>query len=175
MFKKIIIGICILIAGIFGLAAMKPSEMNVSREILVSATPEVLFPYINNSKKSYEWMPWAENDPGVEIKFTGPEEGVGAASNWSGKNMGTGASEVVESVPNQIVKTKLTYKQPFEMSQLAEISLTPSAGGTMVKWSISGHQNFFFRLMGVFVNCDKMIGKEFEKGLNKLKTLAEAK
>jgi hypothetical protein len=100
---------------------------------------------------------------------------VGAKSTWSGKEMGEGTSLVIESIPNQSVKTKLDYTKPFEMSQTATVSLAPTNGGTRVEWSVSGHNNFFFRLMGVFVNCDKMVGGEFEKGLAKLKTLAESK
>ena len=175
MFKKIGIGFGIIIAGILILAAFQPREMNVGRELVIAASPEVLFPYMNNSQKSYEWMPWAEGDPGIEIKYSGPSEGVGSKSNWNGKKMGIGSSEVVESVMNKIVKTKLEYTKPFEMSQLAEISLTPTAGGALVKWGVSGQNNYFFRLIGIFVNCDNMIGREFEKGLSKLKSLTEAK
>ncbi|OQW55038.1 MAG: hypothetical protein A4S09_17050 [Proteobacteria bacterium SG_bin7] len=175
MIKKILIGLGVIVGGILLFAAVKSPEMNVSREIVISAAPEALFPYINSAKKSYDWMPWAESDPSVEIKYSGPDEGVGATSSWKGKEMGVGTSEVVESVANQVVKTKLTYTEPFAMSQLAEVSLTPISGGTLVKWSVSGHSNYFFRLMGIFVNCDDMIGKEFEKGLNKLKTLTENK
>jgi hypothetical protein len=175
MLKKIGMVLGTAVVGVLLWAAVKPAHMMTSREITISATPEKLFPYINNSKLSYDWMPWAESDPGVEVKYSGPLEGVGSSSSWSGKQMGKGTSEVIESITNQIVKTKLTYTEPFAMSQLAEISLSPTSGGTLVKWSVSGESNFFFRLMGVFVDCDKMIGGEFEKGLKKLKSIAEAK
>jgi hypothetical protein len=173
MFKKIGLGLGVVLAAVLAFAAFKSGEMHVSREILISAAPEALFPYINNSQKSYEWMPWAEGDPDMEIKYTGPLEGTGSKSTWNGKQMGEGSSEVVESIPNQVVKTKLEYTKPFQMSQLAEVSLTPTTNGTIVKWSVSGHNNYFFRLISIFVNCDKMIGGEFEKGLNKLKSIAE--
>lgn len=175
MFKKIVIGLAIVIAGILVTAGLKSNHMLVTRQMVIASSPENLFPYINNSQKSYEWMPWAEGDPGLEIKYSGPPEGVGAKSSWKGKEMGVGSSEVVESVINQVVKTKLEYTEPMQMSQLAEISLAPAAGGTLVKWSVSGDYNYFFRLMGIFVDCDKMIGGEFEKGLNKLKSLVESK
>lgn len=175
MIKKVFTGFGALVILVLIFAALKSPEMKVSREIVLNATPEAIFPYINNSKKSYEWMPWAEGDPGLEMNYSGPPEGVGAASNWKGKEMGVGNSLVVESIPNQVVKTKLEYTEPFAMSQLAEISLSPIAGGTKVIWSVSGNNNYFFRLMSVFMDCDKMIGGEFEKGLNKLKTLTETK
>ena len=175
MFKKISLVLGVLVAGVLIFTAFKSDEMYVSREMVILASPEALFPYINNTQKSYEWMPWAEGDSGIEIKYSGPLEGIGAKASWNGKQMGVGTSEVVESIANKVVKTKLEYTKPFEMSQFAEISLTQSTGSTLVKWSVSGHKNYFFRLMGLFMNCDKMIGGEFEKGLNKLKLLTENK
>jgi hypothetical protein len=174
MLKKFFIVLGVFVTAVLVAAAFKSPEMKVTRNIVVAAAPEAIFPYINNSKKAYEWMPWADGDPGIEINFSGAAEGVGAISSWSGKQMGVGNSEVVESVPNQVVKTKLSYTKPFEMSQMAEISLSPAESGTKVTWSVSGHNNFFFRVMGLFMNCDKMIGGEFEKGLGRLKALAES-
>lgn len=89
--------------------------------------------------------------------------------------MGTGQAVVTESILNKSVVTQLTYTKPMVMTQLAEISLEPTAGDTRVKWSVDGHNGFFFRLMGIFINMDKMIGGEFEKGLAKLKVLVESK
>lgn len=175
MLKIILLSIGGIVGVILVLAALKPAQVNISRELLISASPEVLFPYINNSKKSYEWMPWAEIDPGVEIKYSGPEEGVGASSSWVGNKMGVGKSEVVESVPNQVVKTRLIYTKPYEMNQLAVVSLTPTNGSTLVKWSVDGHNNFFFRILCVFMDFDKIVGDQFITGLNKLKTIAEKK
>jgi uncharacterized protein YndB with AHSA1/START domain len=173
--KKLGVAFGIIVIGILFVAAFKSAEMHVSRETVIAASPETLFAFVNNSKKSYEWMPWAAMDPQMQLQFSGPSEGVGAKSEWNGKEMGAGTSVVVASVPNETVSTRLDYTKPFEMSQIAEVSLSPVAGGTRVQWSASGHNNFFFRLISIFVDCDKMIGGEFEKGLAKLKTLAEGK
>ncbi len=175
MFKKILITLVIAI-GIFAIyVATRPSEMLIAREIVIKASPEVIFPYLNNSQKANGWMPWKDSDPGVVMNYAGPEEGVGSRSSWESEGqMGTGEALVVESVANHSVKTQLTYTKPFQMLQLAEISLAPVSGGTKVRWSVSGHNNFFFKLMGVFMNCDKMVGGEFEKGLLKLKAQVES-
>ncbi len=119
MIKKIIIGLGIVITGLLITAAFKTEKMYISREITISAAPAKIFPYINNAKKSYEWMPWANGDTGIEINFSGPAEGLGASSSWNGKEMGVGSSEVIESIHNQTVRTKLTYTKPFEMNQTA--------------------------------------------------------
>ena len=176
MLVKILAVAALLVGGLFGYVAMLPTEMRVSREIIVSSSPETIFPLINNSKEANGWMPWKDSDPQVQMIYSGPDEGVGSKSSWDSKGqMGTGEALVVESVANQTVKTQLTYTKPFQMAQLAEISLSPVAGGTKVTWSVSGHKGFFFRLMGVFFSCDKMIGGEFEKGLSRLKSQVEGK
>ena len=106
MIKKFLMGLGLIVIGTFIIAALKPDEMNVAREISISATPEKLFPFLNNAKKSYEWMPWGDGDPGFEIKFSAPAKGIGLSSSWNGKEMGVSTSKVVESIPNQLVRTK---------------------------------------------------------------------
>ncbi len=174
MLKIILLASVVIIAGFLVTIALQSPEMFISRELLIRASPEVLFPYINNSKKTNEWMPWSESDPQAKMIYSGPDEGLGSISNWdSTGKMGTGRAEVVASEPNRSVQTQLTYTKPMEMSQLAEVSLTPAEQGTLVRWSVSGKNTFMGRLFCVFVNMDKMVGAEFEKGLKNLKTLAE--
>jgi hypothetical protein len=175
MLKKLLAVIILFVAAILINAAVRPAHFLVSRETVIQASPETIFPWINHSKKADSWMPWKDSDPGVTMTYSGPEEGVGSKSSWDSKGqMGTGEALVVESVPNTRVKTQLTYSKPFVMSQMAEMSLAPGANGTTVKWSVEGENTFFFRVLGTFMDCDKMIGGEFEKGLAKLKTQLES-
>lgn len=175
MFKKIIISLLVIVGLFLVYVALQPSDMHISRELLIKSAPEVIFPYINNSKKANDWMPWAEIDPQAKMNYSGPEEGVGSTSNWdSSGQMGTGQAVVVESVPNQVVKTELTYTKPMVMSQLSTISLLPSGEGTVVRWEVTGKNKFVGRLFCVFMNMDKVVGGQFEQGLSKLKAITEA-
>jgi uncharacterized protein YndB with AHSA1/START domain len=175
MITKILIVLGIVIAGLLIYAAAKPSGMFISRELLVKASPQVIFPFLNNSRKANEWMPWAEIDPKVTMSYAGPEEGVGSVSSWeSTGQMGVGKAEVVESVANQRVKTRLTYTKPMAMSQLAEFSLNPTPEGTVVRWSVSGNTPFVGRLFCIFMSMDKMVGGQFDKGLTELKDKVES-
>ncbi|MCX6108436.1 MAG: SRPBCC family protein [Proteobacteria bacterium] len=175
MLGKVVVVLGLIILVFFGYIYSRPATMLISRELLIKASPEKLFPYINNAQKSNEWMPWAESDPGVKMVYTGPQEGLGAISSWdSTGKMGTGQAEVVESVALKVVKTQLTYTKPMVMKQLAEVSLNPTAEGTVVRWSVTGENGFLGKLFGVLMNMDAMVGGEFEKGLGKLKAIAEA-
>ena len=177
MLKKIVLVLAILIAGLLIYAGVKEPAMNISRQLSIHASSEKIFPYINNTQKADEWMPWKDSDPTAVMNYSGPAEGVGAKSTWdSPGQMGTGQAEIIESIPNKSVKTQLTYTKPMTMAQVAEITLSPgaSADETLVTWSVNGHSTFIFRLIGIFMDCDKMVGGEFEKGLAKLKQIVEA-
>ncbi|MGE0172983.1 MAG: SRPBCC family protein [Oligoflexales bacterium] len=176
MVKKIALAAVVVVALFLIYVATQPSDYTVSREVTINAPAEAVFPYVNESQKMNSWNPWTEIDPNAKITFSGPEGGVGAATSWEGGDqLGTGTATVTESVPNQLVRTKLAYVKPFEMVQDSSVELTPAPGSTTrVKWSVNGHNTFVSRIFCVFMNMDEMVGGTFEKGLGKLKTMVEA-
>ena len=175
MFKIIGIGVLVIIVALVGYAAVQPSEYFISREISIRASADKIFPHLNNAKLMNAWSPWAELDPKAKMSFTGPEEGVGSRTSWAdGEQLGTGSATVVESVPNERVRTKLEYIKPFEGVQDAEMSIKPSGTGSLVIWSVRGQNNLIGRLMCMFMNMDKMVGGTFEKGLSTLKSRVES-
>lgn len=154
--------------------ALQSPQYQISRELLIKAKPEQIFPYINHARKSNEWMPWADLDPKMIMSYSGPDEGVGSKSFWvSEGSMGTGEALVVESIANSAVKSELSYIKPMTMKQTAIVSLHPTGEGTIVRWSVTGENQFIGRLISVVINMDKLVGGEFEKGLGKLKSLVE--
>ena len=174
MILKIVSIVGLAIIGVLIYAAMMPSDFSITRELKIKASAETLFPYINKSKMSNEWMPWKKSDPDAEMVYSGPAEGVGAKTSWDSKGrMGKGQALVVESVPQVSVKTELTYTRPMEMSQIAEISLHPDTEGTTVRWTVTGQNSFIGRVFCIFMNMDKMVGSQFEEGLAKLKQITE--
>jgi hypothetical protein len=175
MLIKIVVGLVVVIGGLLIYAAVKPPEWEVSREVVIKAPPEAVFPHINHSKMCQDWMPWAAEDPQIQISYSGPEQGVGSTASWTSPGkMGVGQATVITSDLNKEVRQKLTYQKPMEMEQLSIMSLTPTAEGTKLRWSASGNNKFFWRFITIFMNVDKMIGSSFEKGLNTLKTKVEA-
>lgn len=171
MLIKIVLAVTVVIIGILGYAGFQSPDYQVRREIEISAAPDVIFPHLNHSQKMNDWMPWKESDPGVQMEYSGPVEGVGSKSSWASEGpMGTGNAEIVESVPNETVVTKLEYTKPMTMSQMAKFTLAPApSGGTIVTWSVAGQNSFIGRVVCLFMNMDKMVGTQFEAGLEKLK------
>ena len=82
---------------------------------------------------------------------------------------------ITDTQPPQVVNMKLQFLKPMKATNTTKFSFTPDAQGTLVTWSMSGENGFMGKLFGVIVNCDKMVGGQFEQGLANLKALAGAK
>lgn len=174
MLKKILLGVIVVIAGFLVYVAVQPADYLIAREVVINAKPESIFSHLNNSKKLNAWMPWADSDPNVKMNYSGPTDGIGATTSWeSTGSMGVGRAVIIQSIANQNVKTQITYEKPMVMEQVSDMTLTAKNGGTAVKWSVVGKNSFMGRLFCTFMNMDKMVGGEFEKGLNKLKNIVE--
>lgn len=174
--KTVLSLIGIVLAVFVIVVLLQPSEFHVERSIEITAKPNKIFPHINNLKKANVWSPWAKLDPNIKQTYSGPEQGVGAQVSWTGNNqVGEGTMTIVESKLNQLVRNRLDFLKPMEGTSTADFTLKAEGNKTKVTWSIYGHNNFMAKAMSLIMNCDKMIGEQFEKGLADLKTTVEAK
>ncbi|TMH28754.1 MAG: polyketide cyclase [Betaproteobacteria bacterium] len=119
------------------------------------------------------WNPFDKKDPNVKGSYSGPANGPGAAYAFDGKEVGTGTIRIVESSAPRKVTMQLDMQKPIEGHNTVEFTLTPRGDATEVTWAMRGSSPYIAKLMGVFVNMDRMIGQHFETGLADLKSLAE--
>jgi hypothetical protein len=174
MLKKILIGLVVLLAGFFGFAAMQPDSYSVTRKIQIDAPPSAVFSQINSLKKFGEWSPWDKLDPAMKKSWTGPEAGVGQSYAWEGNDkVGKGKMSITQSEPDKKVAYALEFIEPFPSTAQTDLAISGTAAPVTVEWTMTGKQNLMGKAMGVFMNMDKMIGKDFEKGLAELKTVSE--
>lgn len=166
--------LAIAIAIVLLLAATKPNTFSVQRAAIVNAPPEKIFPLINDFHQWGTWSPYEHKDPAMKRTYSGAARGSGAVYAWEGdKNVGSGRMEILEaSAPSKIV-IKLDFFSPFEAHNTAEFTMLPQDDATRVTWRMHGPAPFMARIMHVFINIDKMVGKDFEVGLANLKRLAE--
>lgn len=175
MIKKILLALALIVAVVAVLAAFQPSTFHIERSISIAASPAALFPRLNDLRQTHEWSPWKEKDPKATYTFEGPAAGVGASQSWSGNSdVGAGRQTIVESRPNELVRLRLEFFKPMEGVCDAQFTLKPSGDRTVVTWSMSGANNYLGKVFCLFMNQDKMIGGEFEKGLATLKRTSEA-
>jgi hypothetical protein len=113
----------------------------------------------------------------VDMKRTYGETtaGEGATYAWEGnKQVGSGNMTITESRPDAFVGIRLEFVKPFKATNQTEFSFIPENGGTTVRWVMTGKNNFISKAMCLFMDMDKMIGGDFEKGLAGIKAAAEA-
>lgn len=174
MFKKILIAIVLVIAAVLIFAATRPDTFQVERAATIKAPPDKVFALINDFPNWQAWSPWEGLDPNMKRTMGATTQGKGAVYEWEGNgDVGKGRMEIVESTPPSKVGIQLDFIEPFEAHNTAEFTLTPEGDGTKVTWAMHGPMPYISKLMTLFVDMDKMIGKDFEAGLVKLKSVAE--
>ena len=176
MFKKILVGLAIVLILFFGVVSMQPADFRVERSATIAAPPATVFAQVDNLRNWEAWSPWAKLDPNMKTSYDGPTSGKGASYSWTGNSeVGEGSTTITESRPNELVRMKLEMLKPFAASNDVEFTFKPAQDQTNVTWSMSGQKNFMAKAMGLFMDCDKICGGQFEQGLAQLKTAAEAK
>lgn len=174
MLKKIILGLIFVVALILGLAATKPDNAHYERSLTMKAPPEKIFPFIQDFHQWPQWSPWEKVDPKMKRTYSGAENGKGAIYEWEGNDdVGSGRMEILEATPHSLVHIKLDFIKPFEGHNIADFTLAPDGDGTKVTWTMDGPQPFMGKVFCLFMNMDKMIGTQFETGLNNLKAASE--
>lgn len=175
MLKKILLAVGILLVVFIIVVALQPSDFRIVRSTQVSAPPERVFPLVNDFHQWQEWSPWAKLDPAAKNSFEGPSSGVGAIFRWSGNNeVGEGSMTITESKPSERILLRLEFLKPMAGTSLTEFTFQPQGDKTVVTWAMTGQNNFVGRAMCLVMNMDKMVGGQFEKGLETMKALAEA-
>jgi uncharacterized protein YndB with AHSA1/START domain len=166
--------LAIAIAIVLFLASTKPDTFSVQRAATMRVPPETIFALINDFHQWGKWSPWEHKDPAMQRTFSGAQSGKGSVYAWDGnKNVGSGRMEILEaSAPSKIV-IKLDFFKPFEGHNTAEFTMLPQGDATNLTWLMHGPAPFMSKLMQVFMNMDRMIGKDFEAGLANLKQATE--
>ena len=166
--------LAVAIAIVLILAARKPDSFSVRREAVIHAPQEKIFALVSDFRQWGGWSPWEHRDPAMKRNFSGAERGKGAVYAWDGnRNVGAGRMEILEAAAPSRVLIKLDFIKPFEGHNTAEFTMLPQGGATTVSWVMKGPAPFMAKVMHVFINMDRMIGKDFEAGLANLKRLAE--
>ncbi len=152
--------------------------MTVERSATINAPPQRVYALIEDFRQWERWSPWEELDPNMQHTYSGAERGVGAVHEWKGnKKAGEGRMEITDAESPRHVDLALTFIKPFKSENTTRFDLTETGGdspATKVTWSMRSPMNWMMRIMNVFMNMDKRIGADFEKGLAKLTTLAQS-
>ncbi len=172
--QKSVIGVVALVVLVAFYAAFQPDTFSVERAIIISAPPAKIFDLVDNFHDWAQWSPWEKMDPAMKKTFEGPESGEGAVYHWEGNDkVGEGTMTIVESKKNDHIKIKLEFLKPFKATNTATFSFQASDKQTLVTWGMTGKNNFMSKVMQLFTTMDKMVGNDFQNGLEGLKVLTQ--
>ncbi|GAB3623445.1 SRPBCC family protein [Mariniluteicoccus endophyticus] len=146
----------------------------VTRTTIIDALPGYVRPRIADLREWVHWSPWEDLDENLTRTYTGAESGVGQRYTWKGnKKAGEGSMEVVEA-DTQRVRIAVNFLKPFKSSSMSVFTLRPEGARTHVHWTMEGQQNALMGLVGHLYPMDRMMGRDLEKGLARLKAAVEA-
>lgn len=150
------------------------APFSISRSVRINAPADRIHALIEDLSAWQEWSPWEGLDANLDRTYSGPASGVGSRYAWNGnKDAGAGSMEITGSTPQRI-DVDLQFTKPWKAHNQVVLTLAPVGDATDVTWTMTGENKGIAALFAKVVNMDKMLGKDFEKGLAQLKAVAEA-
>lgn len=172
---RIVLSLVIIAAVLFAVGFLLPREVQVARSATIEASPQTIYPLINDLRTHQEWSPWLAQAEDVTLAYEGPDEGEGQTLRWASEDprVGSGSQTITETVENESVTTALDFGE--NGTGVALLSLEPAGEATEVTWTLDADvgPNPVGRWFGLFL--DGMVGDDYERGLAMLGELAVAR
>lgn len=180
MLEHVLIGVAGVLGLFVGVVALRPSAYRVVRTTEIAAPTELVFGVLNDLRQFAGVLvlfgtPWDRLDPQMQKTFAGSTAGVGQSLAWHGTKVGAGKMTIEGSVPGRKVRIRLAFVKPMESTATCELSIESTPTGSSVTWTMEGKHNFIGRAFGLFMNMDRMLGADLEKGLAELRLVTEGK
>jgi hypothetical protein len=178
MKKLLLVILCLLLVLIIGVVVgglMLDKNYELSRSIVIDASPKEIHKFVGDLKMWDQWTPWKDHDDSLEVKLEKQTSGVGARQTWSSKD---GDGELI------FTKWDKSTGVEYDMAFIAEGEKLPSTGAityeeigkkTKVTWSMKGE--IPLPVMGGWyaLTMEPVVGPYFDEGLAKLKDRIEKK
>lgn len=154
---------------------MADDTYTVERSAVIDAPAGHVFAQLEDFHRWPAWSPWEDLDPAMQRSYAGAEHGPGAVYAWSGnRKAGEGRMEITHLAEPHRLDIALRFEKPFKAHNEIRFELAPEGSGTLVTWTMTGRRTFATRVMGLVRSMDSMVGRDFEKGLARLKAVVEA-
>ncbi len=172
--KKIGLVIFVVLISLGFYVNVQSNELRVTRSLAITAPAEKIFEQVNNFHHWQKWSPWVKLDPNAQYEYAGSPKGVGSIFSWNGnKDIGQGSNSIVVSRPAELIQIKSDWIKPFKSTSTYEFMFQPQGNQAVVTWAMFGLKNFMMKAMSLVMDCDKMVGAQFEEGLGDLKRVVE--
>jgi hypothetical protein len=177
---KILLWIVLLLAGVIVLLLViglfTKKDYTVGRDIIINRSKASVFEYLKILKNQNKFSVWGSMDPNMRTQFTGTDGTEGFISAWDSdnKNVGKGEQEILKIVEGERIDYEIRFIKPFKSTNWAYITTASiNDDQTRVHWEFNAKMKYPMNLMLLFMNMEKMIGGDLEKGLQNLKSILE--
>jgi len=150
-----------------------PKTYKVERTVFIKSNPAVIYGLTSNFQQWHLWVPWTkEVDSSAVFEMVGEPAKVGTSWKWRGKVLGNGEMIVAQLKQDQLIAYDLAFNKGQYQSK-GKIDIENQGDSSKVSWTDEGDLGYnpMNRYMGLFMG--RLMGPDFEKGLAKLKTIAE--
>ena len=157
------------------LPGMSNATFTVERSTTVEASAARIYPHLVDFHAWTAWSPWEDIDPAMRRSYSGAGAGLGARYAWDGnRKAGRGSMEIVRADEPERVGIDLAFEKPFKSRNDTVFVLEEAGPGrTRVTWTMTGPMTLMARVFGIVMSMDKLVGRDFEKGLARLKAVDE--
>jgi len=154
--------------------AMADDTYTVERSVTIDAPPERIYDQIADFHNWTGWSPWEDVDPDLKRTYSGAESGTGAVYGWSGnRKAGQGRMKITGATEPSRVQIELVFEKPWKARNDTRFVIQRTGSGSRVTWTMTGKKTLMTKVMGIFKSMDTFLGPDFEKGLARLKAIAE--
>lgn len=167
-----------LIALLFIIALFSKKGYTIQRDIVINKPVNEVFNYIKHLKNQDLFSKWVMTDPNMNRVFTGNDGEVGFIYAWDSVNKasGKGEQEIKSLVENKHVDIEVRFEKPMKAVAKTPFSCEVlSDNETKVSWTMISNMNYPMNVLLLFMNFDKILGKDMETSLNNLKGILEEK
>lgn len=171
---KILIVIVSIIILLLIIALFTKKEYSLERGITINKPKQAVFDYIKLLKNQDYYSKWVMTDPNMKKDFSGTDGTVGFKYAWDSnmKEAGKGEQTITSITEGEKVNCLVHFIKPFEGDANTYITTTAlSPNQTKVTWGFSSKMAWPMNLVMLFVNFEKVLGKDLETSLNNLKNI----
>lgn len=175
MKKFFLYGSVVILLAIIVVGVMAPKTETVERSIVIEQPANKIFTYLVSLKNMEQYSPWQLKDPKAKHEYRGTDSTVGSVHRWISENkeVGVGEQEIKSIKINEEIISELRFEEPLEGVSEGFFKLKPVPNGTELTWGYHGSFGFVESIFMMAIDMDKVLGADFEQGLQKIKSIVE--
>lgn len=171
---KILGAILVLMAMLLIAALFVKKRYTIVREVRIDRPPQRVYDHVRFHKNQPEFNHWLSLDTNTIIEIKGKPDGeVGSIMYFESQNskVGTGIWEHTDLIDGERIGLEIRFLKPYKFTAVADLHFKPISNnnGTLLVWEYKSGMDWPMNITLLFLDMDKIIGKDIEATLNKIK------